>query len=80
MMAGKIINVAQQKGGAGKTTVATHLAVAWAQKKGRTVAVLDVDPQGSLTVWYEAREHYLGADKTGLTFRKARGIRIDPHS
>jgi len=74
-MAGKIINVAQQKGGAGKTTVATHLAVAWAQKRGRSVAVLDVDPQGSLTVWYEAREHFLGADKTGLTFRKARGIR-----
>lgn len=74
-MVGKIINVAQQKGGAGKTTVATHLAVAWAQKRGRSVAVLDVDPQGSLTVWYEAREHYLGADETGLTFRKARGIR-----
>jgi chromosome partitioning protein len=75
VMAGKIINVAQQKGGAGKTTVATHLAVAWAQKKGRTVAVLDVDPQGSLTVWYEAREHFLGDDNTGLTYRRAQGIR-----
>jgi chromosome partitioning protein len=74
-MAGKIINVAQQKGGAGKTTVATHLAVAWAQKRGRSVAVLDVDPQGSLTVWYEAREHYLGEENTGLTFRRAQGIR-----
>jgi len=75
-MAGKIINVAQQKGGAGKTTVATHLAVAWAQKRGRRVAVLDVDPQGSLTVWYEAREHYLGGEEeTGLTFRRAQGIR-----
>ncbi len=74
-MAGKIINVAQQKGGAGKTTVATHLAVAWAQKKGRSVAVLDVDPQGSLTVWYEAREHFLGEENTGLTYRRAQGIR-----
>lgn len=74
-MAGKIINVAQQKGGAGKTTVAAHLAVAWAQKKGRRVAVLDVDPQGSLTVWYEARVHYMGMENTGLTFRRAQGSR-----
>jgi len=74
-MAGKIINIAQQKGGAGKTTVATHLAVAWAQKRGRSVAVLDVDPQGSLSVWYEAREHFMGADNAGLTFRRANGIR-----
>jgi chromosome partitioning protein len=75
VMAGKIINVAQQKGGAGKTTVATHLAVAWSQKRGRSVAILDTDPQGSTTVWYEAREHYLGEENTGLTFRRAQGIR-----
>jgi chromosome partitioning protein len=75
VMAGKIINVAQQKGGAGKTTVATHLAVAWSQKRGRNVAILDTDPQGSTTVWYEAREHYLGEENTGLTFRRAQGIR-----
>ena len=74
-MPGKIINIAQQKGGAGKTTMVTHLAVAWAQKRGRSVAVLDVDPQGSLGVWYEAREHYLGEENTNLTFRRANGIR-----
>jgi len=74
-MAGKVFVVAQQKGGAGKTTVAAHLAVAWAQQRGRTVAVLDADPQGSLSVWYEAREHFLGEDATGLTFRAARGAR-----
>ena len=74
-MAGKVFNIAQQKGGAGKTTLATHLAVAWAERRGRKVAVLDVDPQGSLTVWYEARQHYLGEENTGLTFRSAKGIR-----
>lgn len=74
-MAGKVFNIAQQKGGAGKTTVATHLAVAWAERRGRKVAVLDVDPQGSLTVWYEAREHFLGEENTGITFRSAKGIR-----
>ena len=39
----KVITVAQQKGGAGKTTVSAHLAVALSQK-GRRVGVIDVDP------------------------------------
>lgn len=74
-MAGKIFVIAQQKGGAGKTTVAAHLAVAWAQQRGHKVAILDTDPQGSLGIWYEAREHYLGAEAAGLTFRSANGGR-----
>lgn len=53
-MAGAILTVAQQKGGAGKTTLVAHLAVAFAQL-GRSVATLDIDPQGSLTRWHEAR-------------------------
>lgn len=74
-MAGKIFTIAQQKGGAGKTTVAVHLAIAWSQQRGKKVAILDTDPQGSTSVWYEAREHYLGADQTGITFRRAKGSR-----
>lgn len=53
-MAGKIITIAQQKGGAGKTTLAAHLAVAWRQA-GKSVALVDIDPQGSLTRWYQTR-------------------------
>lgn len=72
-MSGKIITVAQQKGGSGKTTLTAHLAVAAMKKKNTSVAVLDVDPQGSLGEWFEAREQTLGEDKTGLTFRTASG-------
>jgi chromosome partitioning protein len=53
----KVITVAQQKGGAGKTTVAAHLIVALAQR-GLRVAGLDTDPQGSLSAWYETRQKY----------------------
>ncbi len=71
-MTGKIFTISQQKGGAGKTTLAAHLAVAW-RDCGRNVAVLDIDPQGTLGEWLEAREQRLGADRTGLCFRTASG-------
>ena len=72
-MAGKILTIAQQKGGAGKTTVAANLAVAFARGAGLSVAVLDIDPQGSLGEWFEARERWLGEGATGLEFRTASG-------
>ncbi|ASP32160.1 ParA family partition ATPase [Labrenzia sp. VG12] len=72
-MSGRILTVAQQKGGSGKTTLAVHLAVALAARSGEPVAILDVDPQGSLGTWYEAREDRLGEDETGLEFRTASG-------
>jgi chromosome partitioning protein len=71
-MSGLIITVAQQKGGSGKTTVAAHLAVAFALA-GKSVGVLDVDPQGSLGEWFERREAALGEDMVGLVFRTASG-------
>jgi chromosome partitioning protein len=72
-MTGRIVTIAQQKGGAGKTTVSVHLAVAWSRMKGKSVALVDVDPQGSLGEWFEARERTLGEDKAGLEFRTASG-------
>src|SRR5919197_839746 len=71
-MSGRIITVAQQKGGTGKTTLAAHLAVALLQR-GKSVALLDVDPQGSLGEWFEARERHLGETETGMRFRTASG-------
>ena len=45
---GQVITIAQQKGGAGKTTLAVNLAGGFA-RAGRTVALMDTDPQGSLS-------------------------------
>ena len=55
-MSARIITVAQQKGGAGKTTVAVQLATLW-RSQGQRVAVVDIDPQASLTGWMRLREH-----------------------
>jgi len=71
----KVITIAQQKGGAGKTTIAAHVAVALAQK-GNRVAVVDIDPQGSLTMWHKLREERFGEGYTGLTFSALSGWRV----
>ena len=55
-MGAKILTVAQQKGGAGKTTAVIQLATTLADQ-GHDVALVDIDPQGSLTEWMKIREH-----------------------
>ncbi len=50
----KTVLVASSKGGAGKTTIATHLAANFALQGHRTVLV-DADPQGSSTHWAQRR-------------------------
>jgi chromosome partitioning protein len=68
-----VITVAQQKGGAGKTTLAANLAVALAP--GKRVALLDADPQKSLARWQRIRAE---RNKSGaaLTFIEVAGWRI----
>jgi chromosome partitioning protein len=55
-MTAHVVTVAQQKGGAGKTTLVAQLGAALAGD-GRQVAVVDIDPQASLTGWVRLREH-----------------------
>jgi chromosome partitioning protein len=57
-MSAQIICVAQQKGGAGKTTLVTNLAIAYLAD-GKRVGLLDTDPQGSLGKWLDIREETL---------------------
>ncbi|MEE8444620.1 MAG: ParA family protein [Alphaproteobacteria bacterium] len=49
------IALASQKGGAGKTTLAGHLAVEAELSNAGPVALVDADPQGSLAEWWNAR-------------------------
>jgi chromosome partitioning protein len=70
---GKVIAVAQQKGGAGKTMLAAQVAVALA--KSASVAVLDIDPQGSLSIWGKLRANAPKAVHA-VTFAATAGWRL----
>ena len=50
-----VIALASRKGGAGKTTLASHLAVAAEAAGAGPVALVDTDPQGGLAGWWNAR-------------------------
>lgn len=52
----QIMAFASQKGGAGKTTLAGHIAVQAERMGAGPVALLDADPQGSLADWWNERK------------------------
>lgn len=62
----KVLTFAQQKGGSGKTTLLTQLAVAMASGK-RKIALIDLDPQKTLSSWMDERIKMLGAPDMDLT-------------
>ena len=51
----RTVAIASAKGGSGKTTITALLAVRACQDSPNKVAMMDLDSQGSLTQWWEAR-------------------------
>jgi len=60
-MTGKVLTIAQQKGGSGKTTIAANIALEYVAR-GKSVAMLDTDPQGSLGRWFMMRRERMDGD------------------
>lgn len=88
----KAIALLAQKGGAGKTTLTVHLAVLAAQE-GKSVILVDTDPQKSTGDWWRARDDdqpgliEVTADKLPAVLDAARESKVDyifidspPHS
>ena len=69
-MLSKVITIAQQKGGTGKTTLSVHLALAFIKYHNLRVAIIDTDPQGSLGKWFMIRTEKKVSNE-GLTFKTA---------
>jgi len=69
-MLSKVITICQQKGGTGKTTLAVHLALAFAKLHNLKIAIIDTDPQGSLGKWFVVRSEKKVSNEN-LTFKTA---------
>ena len=52
----RVLAMASQKGGSGKTTLSGHLAVQAQLAGAGPVCLIDIDPQGSLADWWNERE------------------------
>ena len=73
----QVIAVLNQKGGSGKTTIATHLARAL-QLDGASVLLVDSDPQGSARDWAAVRDDnpvtVVGIDRAKLLDRDLKNV------
>ena len=78
----KIISVLNEKGGTGKSTVATNLATAL-HREGKRVVLLDCDPQGTARDWRDASPEgadlppVLGVDRPQMLASSLNGINAE---
>jgi chromosome partitioning protein len=77
------IVVLNSKGGSGKTTIATNLAAYYAAR-GMSVALMDMDPQGSSMRWLKVRPrgvpqiHAIAAYEKPMGVTRAFALRTPP--
>jgi len=57
----RVLALASQKGGSGKTTLSGHLAVQAQRAGAGPVVLMDIDPQGSLADWWNERQDEMPA-------------------
>jgi chromosome partitioning protein len=68
----RIITIANQKGGVGKTTTTVNLAASLSQH-GSRVLVVDLDPQGNASTAFDI-DHYVGIDSVYNTLVEERAL------
>src|SRR5438270_4031250 len=72
----RVLAMASQKGGSGKTTLSGHLAVQAQLSGAGPVCLIDIDPQGSLADWWNEREAEMPAFAQTTVARLASDLEI----
>jgi chromosome partitioning protein len=72
----RVLALASQKGGSGKTTLSGHLAVQAQRAGAGPVVLIDIDPQGSLSDWWNEREAQMPAFAQTTVARLASDLQV----
>ncbi len=72
----RVLAMASQKGGSGKTTLSGHLAVQAELAGQGPVVLIDIDPQGSLSDWWNERSTDLPAYAQTTVARLASDLEV----